>query len=366
MCLIVHRPAAKNGKRLAHLPDSVIESNRRRNSDGFGLGWREGSTLRFEKYGPKEFADFHALLKSLDKQNREYVAHFRMATMGSVNRDMAHPYPYEDPAGQPVLLFHNGVIDIKGNPGESDTYAFVKRVLQKLEPRWWSKDPLRFLVEGSIGWSRLLVMTVKETVHINKSDWKNEGGIWYSTYPMGQMPSYSSSGKDWKQGTEWVSLGDGKGGYYRAGGGQSSDELKVSAITGREPDEGDEDEEYMAGFRSAKDSAAILLPEHASPAWKASTAETLGLVWDKGTGYVKPTNGWLHMGHPVEPISSEGDTQTEQYGQAVCNICKTVGEYYVIDGKDYIDLSHALPEPAEEDPDYLLTTDPDYVADHIH
>lgn len=104
----------------------------------------------------------------------------------------------------------------------------------------------------------------------------------------------------------------------------------------------------MAGFRSAEDSAAILLPE------STSTAETLGLVWDKGTGYIKPKNGWLHMGHPVEPISQEGDTQTEQYGQAVCNICKTVGEYYVIEGKDYIDLTHAMAEPVEEDPDYIL------------
>ena len=128
MCLIAHR--AKVG---SHIPNHIIEWNKTANPDGFGLMWRDGGQVKTAKYAPDEFEFFRNQLKALDVDKVEYGAHWRNATHGARNREMAHPYEYIDADGTPIALMHNGIIDIETGKQQSDTLAFVEGVLATLK-----------------------------------------------------------------------------------------------------------------------------------------------------------------------------------------------------------------------------------------
>ena len=187
MCLIIHREA---GKRTSNVPESILDHNRYQNPDGFGVAWRTSKGLEYEKFdkGADEYQKFKDLVLTLDKTEVEYVAHFRKATHGPVCRELSHPFEYQDTRVGQVLVFHNGIIDIDTDKGESDTSQFVKTVLANMQTKWWRKPAYRFLIEKSIGWSRLLIMTKTETIRLNAKDWKQENGIYYSCAPM---PTYA-------------------------------------------------------------------------------------------------------------------------------------------------------------------------------
>ena len=56
------------------------------------------------------------------------------------------------------------------------------------------------------------------------------------------------------------------------------------------------------------------------------------------------STGWPHMGHWVWPRSEEADMEIgDTYGEAWCETCNEMGEYYVIDGTAYIDVAHGDP-----------------------
>jgi len=285
MCLIVHRPV-KNGKSGSHIPNDVIDYNKRINPDGFGIAWREDRVLRHAKFGPKDFEDFRSLLKRIDADGRlEYVAHFRRATHGPACYDLSHPFVYDDAKAGETLVFHNGIIDIDTEKTESDTSRFVKNILAKLETRWWAKSALRFLVEGAVGYSRLLIMTKDETVRLNEDDWRTEGGIWYSTYPGATSSStYGMYGKS-------------AYGSYQA--------FKDKDANHWTDDEDDYEEE------------AVVV---------------------KGK--------WLHEGHYVSPLNEVAEDHGDKTGNLVCDTCKTLGEYYILDGKVYPDIKHYASIPA--------------------
>jgi hypothetical protein len=189
MCLIAHREI--NGKRGSNIPNDVIDYNLLHNPDGFGIAWRDPvEGLQWTKFGPTvdDGKAFRTMLKAIDADTTiEYVAHWRMATHGDKCIEMSHPFAYQDRDGNEVILFHNGIIDIDTAKGESDTSAWVRKVLAKLPPRWWDDPGIVGLVEHDIGWSRLALMTWDETVRINQTDWENKGGIWYSTEPRGYL-----------------------------------------------------------------------------------------------------------------------------------------------------------------------------------
>jgi hypothetical protein len=179
MCLIALRDTMG-----AHIPNDVIEYNRTHNPDGFGLAWRRDGTLFYKKFGPAEWSKFHKLLKTVDKMDVVYAAHFRFATHGKPCAELSHPYSYKDKDGKWNLLFHNGIIDIKTEKGESDTLAFVKRVVSQLSHDWYKDAAIRWAIENAIGWSRVLIMNGKGEVMLNRSQWKTEGGIKYSATPI--------------------------------------------------------------------------------------------------------------------------------------------------------------------------------------
>jgi hypothetical protein len=266
LCLIVHNVTGSGT-----VPAEVVGTNLRRNPDGFGLAWREHGRLRWAKYAPADHVRFAAQLSRLEDTECEYVAHFRLATRGVKDKGMAHPFKYTDPKGDTVLVFHNGTIDIDGDPEKSDTAVFVESVLARLPHRWWHKPELRYLVERSIGWSRMLVMTVDETVYINEHAWQRESnGLRYSCDP---------------------------------------------------------------GPR------ATITP-------KLSTGHSVppAVIKTSVAAKSKDRAGWWHQGHFVVPDA--GSKLSSLDGDCSCTQCKTMGEFYNIDGKVYIDIRHHVQLPA--------------------
>lgn len=180
MCMIAFRPLHK-GKGPGNMPATVIETAMNRHPDGFGVAYRQDGRLHVERFGPHARKQFRKALKRIDRQRVEYVAHFRFATHGPKAESHSHPYEYVDPTEGRVLVFHNGVIDIRTTATESDTQVFVRDVLAALPSAWWRSPALRFLVGQSIGWSRLVVMTAHETVNLQERDGEWDGGLWYSS-----------------------------------------------------------------------------------------------------------------------------------------------------------------------------------------
>ncbi len=269
----------------ANLPNAVIEHNRKANSDGFGLMWREpGQGVRSEKFGPDKFEQFRKLLKSIDKQKVEYAAHFRTATHGKPCEALAHPFAYEDPDGEEVLLMHNGIINIKTEKNESDTLAFVRGVISQLDAKWWKNAATKWLVESSVGWSRLLLMSKDETIVLNASDWRKLDGFLYSTAPL---PAPFKLGPKFTAPASLTKHTSGDTRYY--------DFLQTSSDS--------EEQDWLDD--------TLLLNET-----------------------------WTDHGHRVRPISGVKDKDNDTSGAAACSTCDAEGEYYMVGGEVYIDIDH--------------------------
>ena len=306
MCLIVHRPTAG-----AHLPNAIIDSNLSYNDDGFGLAWREGGRLRYRKFGPADHQAFKAFLKKIDQTDNEYMAHFRMTTHGPSNKDMAHPYLYSDEEVGDVLVFHNGIIPISTPSDKSDTLVFVESVLSQLPSKWWEQPALKYLVESGIGYSRLGIMTGEESIRITGDNkWVFQNGIYYSTTPM------RSTTTSWQYNGGW------------------------------------NDEDWYKTYQSNS------APKASSAASGASSEKNN----DKQIGFSKLTAGqgtvgksWIHVGHTVEPTDEPEIVEGEAYGEAWCRNCDTLGEYYIIDNKVYVELSHKVEKDDDEEYAQSLT-----------
>lgn len=290
MCLIAHRTVnSPNGG--SNIPNAVIEFNGRINPDGFGIAWRDPKKgLLSKKFAPKDFGDFKKFLKKIDKQTSiEYVAHWRKATHGPACYDLSHPFEYKNDGDGDVLVFHNGIIDIDTTPTESDTEVFVKRILARMPNRWWAESALLYLVEEAISWSRLLIMTAKETVRINESSWEVQNGIWYSTTPVPK--GYSANVTP----------------MYAFGTNPSHQ--KTVATDG-------------GGWRVVSEGELV---------------DDMENEWEEDPDIIYATNDtWTHMGHVVHPIN--GNLNEE--GECICEKCNTTGKFYVVNGRKFCDLRH--------------------------
>lgn len=328
MCMIAHRPLGRKG-RGAHIPNEVITTALNRHPDGFGVAWRENGKLLWERFGPSERLVFQEKLKSIDANRRiEYVAHFRMATHGPAVRELAHPFAYRDPKEGTVLLFHNGVINIATKPSESDTQVFARDVLQRLPSRWWANPALRYLVDEAIGYSKLVIMTARETVNLHHTRGDEDGGLWYSSNHKATY-TWSSSGKGGT--TSYQNLTDKD--WKRLPNG--------AWVMG---DNWDDDESWVnyrdAGIRAAQESCLT-----------GASGANYGV--STGTTTPRYNDGlWLSENHILKPLQDFDFTIDGTYeGAIICTVCQTAGDVYLVDKKAYVDISHVV--FMEQDKDLL-------------
>jgi hypothetical protein len=58
---------------------------------------------------------------------------------------------------------------------------------------------------------------------------------------------------------------------------------------------------------------------------------------------VTKNNGWYHEGHHIQPLTRvDEDVPGDYSGRAECVACKSVGDYYSIDGTTYTDIGHSV------------------------
>lgn len=119
MCLIV---ASQKG----NIPKKdEVENAQYHNEDGFGIVWLERGKLH-TAYNLKPDADVFAMFEAV--KGKPYVAHFRYATHGPVNRENAHPFSV---VKRTLYVAHNGMIRIDcPDKSKSDTWHFVESILR--------------------------------------------------------------------------------------------------------------------------------------------------------------------------------------------------------------------------------------------
>jgi predicted glutamine amidotransferase len=309
VCMIAHRPV--KGERGSNIPQQVIDTALVRHPDGFGAAWRTDEGLRYAKFAPNEKREFAQFLRDLDKHSGvEYVAHFRYATHGPEDQAHAHPYMYEDPQEGPVLVFHNGVIDIVTKADESDTEVFVRDVLARLPSAWWRDGALRYLVNGSIGWSKLVLMTETETVNLQETSGKWDGGLWYSSNHKPYAAVTPST---------WV------------------------------PRPYESTRAYTPTTQEQSDKAAVSTPATVT----ATTQSTVKRKAGKHKGSMRVVDRpyrFRHNGHDLTALKIIDRSRDGDYPEGIiCDTCYTLGDVYVIDGGVYIDMAHKAPDGTQDD-----------------
>jgi hypothetical protein len=228
-----------------------------------------------------------------------------------------------DPEVGRVLVFHNGVIDIRTKPQESDTEVFVRDVLAVLPSRWWEQPVLRYLVNAAIDWSKLVIMTAEETVNLHESRGEWDGGLWYSSsHKPSTWSSTAHSGAygHWDNDAQkWVSADDHKG---------------TTVVTPRN---------------------SAIIPYRTTAA--AHSAAALGLLDSAKPDEIDPhadsVIGLRSGGHSLTAIKSMSLLYDGEYEDSViCDECRTIGSVYVIDGDYYVDMAHLTGDTDDEDNDH--------------
>lgn len=138
MCIIAIKPAGVKMPAMA-----TIENCWYNNSDGAGLMYAAGGTVRIEK-GFMALKDFKAALTRLEKSinvtNTPMVFHFRITTHGETSPGNCHPFPVTEKlpllrmtkCKAPLAVAHNGIIDIK--PSKKDISDTMEYIVNQLAP----------------------------------------------------------------------------------------------------------------------------------------------------------------------------------------------------------------------------------------
>ena len=155
MCIII----VKNNDKV--IKNSILKRSADINPDGLGVIWLD--TFKVEYFDSSQF--------NVLKTKRQFIAHFRYATVGAVDKSNLHPFKLNK---QKKYLFHNGTINFLGDKVESDT-----RQLAVLLDNMQSSFHKTFL--GYFDSRFVLVDLKTKTFEIfNRKLWIKDNGVLYS------------------------------------------------------------------------------------------------------------------------------------------------------------------------------------------
>ncbi|MHA2377268.1 MAG: hypothetical protein ACXAB9_13990 [Candidatus Thorarchaeota archaeon] len=120
MCIII----VKNNKKL--IKTETLMTSAVKNPHGLGVLWLDKWNITYH-----DSNEFMVL-----KTQRPYIAHFRYATVGAVNRKNCHPFNINEDE----VLFQNGTIYNLGNKQKTDTQHMAEILSDIPRKRW--KDVL--------------------------------------------------------------------------------------------------------------------------------------------------------------------------------------------------------------------------------
>jgi predicted glutamine amidotransferase len=154
------------------------------NSDGAGIAWIQGGTIKIHKE-LKSFRRFYKSYRSIVKEFGEksnMLIHFRYSTQGLVNLDNCHPHL----VNENTCFIHNGIITLnkvcKLNSDDSDTVLFNKRILQKLPVDFMYRQKVIKHIDKLA--DSILVFLNSDNYYViigeDMGHWKD--GIWFSNY----------------------------------------------------------------------------------------------------------------------------------------------------------------------------------------
>lgn len=200
MCIII----AKN-KGVKPLDTAYFDRAWDANSHGGGVVWKEkNGEVMFQK-GFMEKKDFLDKLKTLNKTDTAFIAHFRIKSVGDVKPENCHPFVLDH-----VTFAHNGTLSIKPFDGKTDSETFGLACLKDKTIEWIKDNQL--LIEMALGHSKFAIMDNEtgEIVILNKEYGKERDGAWFSNESAFPPAKPVVSPKDWWQQPNY------SGGYFSA------------------------------------------------------------------------------------------------------------------------------------------------------
>lgn len=157
MCVII----VKQNKRKS--PMDIIENASVINPHGLGIVWLDSFEVTYHKSNEYDVLD----------TERPFIAHFRYATVGAVNKSNTHPFVCGSQSDE--LLMMNGTIKGLGNAKDTDSKVLARSL----------GDIKRHLWKGKLSQYtnvRFLSVNIKTRMYqiYNRHLWTKRDGIWYS------------------------------------------------------------------------------------------------------------------------------------------------------------------------------------------
>lgn len=156
MCVIIIKQKGK------HVPQEVAKTSARINPHGLGIIWLDTFEVSYHK---------SAEYKVLDTK-RPFIAHFRYATIGAINKENTHPFRCG--SNKQEWLMMNGTIRSLGNVKKSDSKVLAEN-LGEIPRHKWKKELEQYECRF------VTINTHSRTYQIyNKELWVQKDGVWYS------------------------------------------------------------------------------------------------------------------------------------------------------------------------------------------
>lgn len=107
-------------KDCLELPYDIVLNETYFNKDGAGLSFVDDSGI-LQVMHSFDYDIVEKMIREFEKENREFVVHFRYSTAGNNSKDNLHPFYITDD----LVMFHNGTImEFAGDKKKSDTRLF--------------------------------------------------------------------------------------------------------------------------------------------------------------------------------------------------------------------------------------------------
>ena len=144
------------------IPEDVAKTSSQINPHGLGIVWLDTFDVTYHNSSEYKKLNTH----------RPFIAHFRYATIGAINRENTHPFVCGKNKNE--LLMMNGTIRELGNDKMCDSKVLAIQLGDKPRHTW--KDELEVYD------SRFVTINVhSKTFQIyNKHLWVQRDGVWYS------------------------------------------------------------------------------------------------------------------------------------------------------------------------------------------
>ena len=157
MCIIIIKQKNKKVKESTLYTSSVI------NPDGLGIVWLD--TFEVTYHNSKEYKKLLT--------DRPYIAHFRYATVGKVNKANTHPFICGKQEDE-LLMMMNGTIKGLGNKEKTDSKALAE-MLGDIPRKDWKEELEQYE-------SRFVTINIKKKSFqiYNKDFYTFKDGVWYS------------------------------------------------------------------------------------------------------------------------------------------------------------------------------------------